>query len=163
MALLVRVLAAAALLLLLFWLFRLAMGLRWSKVVRERDRRELESRGRRLVAELPRAAGDLTLFVEDAAGFRWGEQLVDKAELEGVRLLVNGRAVDSSARRGAALPPLEGHEEYEGRERWDVLLYLRGGRTLEIACGTLREGVSREAAQRVFAALARTLEEEGRP
>ena len=48
---LVRVLAAAGLLLVLWWAFRLAMGLRWSKIEREAaKRRELET-GRRLVAE----------------------------------------------------------------------------------------------------------------
>ena len=48
-------------------------------------------------------------------------------------------------------PPLA--EAYEGRERWEVELYLRDGRRLQVPCGTLREGVSREAALAVFAAV----------
>jgi hypothetical protein len=149
-------LAAAALLATLFWLFRLAMGLRYAKVVRERERQALLAQGRRLVAEVPAANGELQLFVEDALGFRWGESRLAKAELDGVRLLVNGRVVDARQRPGLQLPPSE-QPEREGRERWDVLASLAGDRSLLIPCGSLGEGVSREAAQRVFDALARAL------
>ena len=48
-------------------------------------------------------------------------------------------------------------QDYEGRERWDVVLRLAGGELLTIPCGTLREGVSREAARDVFDAVARAL------
>jgi hypothetical protein len=156
MAPLIQWLAAAALLALLFWLFRFAMALRYAKVVRERERRALERQGRRLVAEVPATNGELLLFVEDALGFSWAELRLPKAELAGVRLLVNGRVIDARQRPGLQLPP-SGLPEREGRERWDVLASLEGGRTVEIACGSLGEGVSRDAAQRVFAALARAL------
>ena len=46
-------------------------------------------------------------------------------------------------------------EPYEGRERWSVELYLQDGRRLEVRCGALREGVSRETAQAVFDAVRR--------
>lgn len=157
MASLIQWLAAAALLLVLLWLFRFAMGLRYAKLRREEDRVAEEARGRRLVAEVPSHAGDLVLFLEDPAAFRWGGQELHKAEIEGVRLLVNGRAVDVRQRPGVALPPAGRDEEHEGREAWDVLVYLEGGRSLEIPCGSLREGVSREAAQRVFAAVSKAV------
>lgn len=150
-------LAAAALLLLLFWLFRFAMGLRYAKLRREEDRLAEEARGRRIVAEVPSQTGELALFLEDEAGFQWGGQGLHKSEIEGVRLLVNGRAVDVRQRPGVVLPPAAWDAEHEGRERWDVLVYLEGGRSLEIPCGSLREGVSREAAQRVFAAVSKAV------
>jgi hypothetical protein len=156
MATAIQWLAAAALLAVLFWLFRFAMGLRFAKRERERERLELEARGRCVVAEVPSSTGGLGLFVEDAAGFEWQGAPLRKAELEGVRLLVNGRVVDARLRPGASLPP-SGQPEREGRERWDVLASLCGGREIVIPCGSLGEGVSREAAQRVFAALARAL------
>ncbi len=66
-----RVVAGVALAVLLWRLFRLAMGLRFAKVEREAARRAEESRGRRVVAEIPHDDG-LLLFVEDAVSFRWG-------------------------------------------------------------------------------------------
>ena len=149
-------LAAAALLLALAWLFRFAMGLRYAKVVRERERRALAQLGRRLVAEVPAASGELRLFVEDPAAFHWEGETLAKAEVVGARLLVNGRVVESRARPGATLPPAR-TEEREGRERWEVRVSLVGGGEVEIPCGSLGEGVSREAAQRVFAALGQAL------
>lgn len=157
MASLIQWLAAAALLLLLFWLFRFAMGLRFAKLRREEDRLAEEARGRRVVAEVPSQTGELALFLEDPIGFQWGGQELGKSEIEGVRLLVNGRVVDTRQRAGALLPPAGWEEEREGRERWDVLVSLAGGGAVSIACGSLREGVSREAAQRVFAAVAKAI------
>jgi hypothetical protein len=61
-------------------------------------------------------------------------------------------------RAHAGLPAAPPAEEYEGRERWDVLLHLREGRTESVPCGTLREGVSREIAARVFEAVRREVE-----
>lgn len=157
MAMLTQILAVAALLLGLVWLFRFAMGLRYAKVRREQDRRDEEAKGRRVVAEVPTGTGELVLFLEDPAGFQWGGQQLQKSEIQGVRLLVNGRAVEVRQRPGVALPPAGWDEEHEGRERWDVRVYLEGGRSLEIPCGSLREGVSREAAQRVFAAVSKAV------
>jgi hypothetical protein len=156
MASAIQWLSAAALLAALFWLFRFAMGLRYAKLEREREHSALLAQGRRLVAEVPAANGGLGLFVEDAAGFALGDVSLAKAELVGVRLLVNGRVVDSRQRPGSQLAASE-VEEHEGRERWDVLASLSGSRSVVIACGSLGEGVSREAAQRVFASLARAL------
>ena len=161
MAPVIQWLAAAALLAALLWLFRFAMGLRYAKLVREGERRALEAQGRRLVAEVPAASGELRLFVEDAAGFALGDVALAKAELVGVRLLVNGRVVEARQRPGARLPPSQ-LEEREGRERWDVLASLSGDRSVVVACGSLGEGVSREAAQRVFEALSAALPGGGR-
>lgn len=154
---LVRLLAAAALLSILFWMFRFAMGLRYAKLRREEERLAEEAQGRRLVAEVPTHGGDLVLFLEDQAAFRFGEQELRKAEIEGARLVLNGRVVDARQRPGAALPAAGWHEEHDGRERWDVLVYVAGGRECAIPCGSLREGVSREAAERVFAAVAQAI------
>jgi hypothetical protein len=49
-----------------------------------------------------------------------------------------------------SLPEPTSPEEFEGRERWDVVLYLEGGGTRLVECGNLREGVSREIASRIF-------------
>jgi hypothetical protein len=152
-------LAAALLLAAALWmLFRFAMGLRWAKVSRERARETAEAHGRRVVAEIPLAGDELVFFEEDAGAFHWAGQRASKADLEGARLLLNGNVVGSAMRAGSALPAPPLAEEYEGRERWDVLFYLRGGRTAQVPCGTLREGVSREIAARVFEAARREVQ-----
>jgi hypothetical protein len=149
----IRVVAALLLLAALWVLFRFAMALRWSKVVREGSRSAEESRGRRVVAEIPLPDG-LLLFLEDDAGFYWGASQARKSEIRGARLLLNGGVIGSFSRPGAALPDPPPAEEYEGRERWDVLIYCQG-RTEAVPCGILREGVSREIAARVFEAVRR--------
>jgi hypothetical protein len=150
---LIRILAVVLLLALLWFLFRFSMALRWSKVVREGSRSAEESRGRRVVAEIPLPDG-LLFFVEDDAGFYWGGSQARKSEVRGARMLLNGGVIGSFSRAGAALPDPPPAEEYEGRERWDVLIYC-GGRTEAVPCGSLREGVSREIAARVFEAVRR--------
>ncbi len=147
----VRLLALGLLLVVLWTLFRFAMGLRAAKVEREAARRAAEDAGRRVVTELPEPAG-VRFFIEDAGGFSWGEERVGRGDVLGARLLLNGGVM---AAFGEALPDAPPPEEFEGRERWDVVLYLRDGRTAIVACGTVREGVSREAAARVFAAVRR--------
>ena len=52
----------------------------------------------------------------------------------------------------AHVPEPQSAEDFEGRETWDVVLYLEDGATRVVPCGTLREGVSREIAARVFRA-----------
>jgi hypothetical protein len=153
----IRLLAGAALLLVLFWLFRLAMGLRWAKVRREAERRAEEAAGRRLVAELPDHGGALLLLFEEERAFHWDGRELPKAQILGLRLMLNGRVVDERSRPDAALPAAGWEQDYDGRERWDVLVHLVGDDLL-IPCGSLREGVSREAAQQAFAAMARALE-----
>ena len=150
----IRVAAALLLLAALWVLFRFAMALRWSKVVREGSRSAEESRGRRVVAEIP-LPDELLFFLEDDAGFYWGASQARKSEIRGGRLLLNGGVIGSFSRPGAALPDPPPPEEYEGRERWDVLIYCAGGRTETVPCGSLREGVSREIAGRVFEAVRR--------
>jgi hypothetical protein len=151
---LVRILAAAAFVLLLGALFRLAMALRYARLRREEERRAEEARGRRLVAEAPDLRGEIVLVLEDAAGLYWGAgRVVAKRELRGAQLLLNRRVLEQAARAGGALAaPAPGGDEDGVRERWDVALHLESGEVVEVPCGTLREGVSREAARAVFAA-----------
>src|SRR6266704_1208109 len=118
-----RFLALTLLLAVLFVIFRFAMGLRHAK--RERER---------------------------ARVLAWGGSEVSKAKIVGARLLVNGAVLRECARRPGTLPPPSAPEEYEGRERWEVALFLEGGTEARIPCGSLREGVSREIAGRAFEA-----------
>jgi len=151
-----RLAAGAAFLFFLWTLFRLAVGLRWEKVSREAERRQAEAGGGRVVAELPLNEG-VVFFLEDASHFRWGTAAVPRREVLGARLLLNGGVVGAAAREGFTLPAAPFVEEYEGRERWDVVLYRRDG-SQAVPCGTLREGVSREAAGQVFEAVRRALQ-----
>jgi len=149
------VLGAVALLLFaafLFLLFRFAMGLRQAKRERERAREAEEARGRRVIAEVPLSEAEVVFLTEDEDAFAWGGRQVAKAEILGARLLVNGAVLQECARPAGALPPPSPPGEYEGRERWEVALYLAGGGEARIPCGSLREGVSREIAGRAFAA-----------
>jgi hypothetical protein len=150
----VRLLALAVLVAALFSVFRYAMALRYAKRQRERARDAEEERGRRVIAEVPVSEDEVVFLTEDAHAFAWGQAVVDKGEIVGARLLVNGAVLQEWVRDGsAALPPRAAPLEYEGRERWEVALFLTGGREALIPCGTLREGVSREIAGRVFEAV----------
>jgi hypothetical protein len=157
---LLQILAAALFIVLLWSLFRLAMGLRWTKLLRQAAERVELERGRRLVAELPLTEGVL-LFLEDDGSFFWGPERVTKPDIAGARVLLNGAVIGSWAHRDVTLPEPPRPEPYEGRERWAVELYLRDGRRLEVRCGALREGVSREAAQAVFEAVRRGAQQAG--
>lgn len=149
----IRVAAVIALTAALWVLFRFAMALRWSKVVREGSRSAEESRGRKVVAEIP-LPDELLFFLEDDAGFYWGAAQARKSEVLGARMLLNGGVIGSVARVGVVLPDPPAAEEYEGGERWDVFIYCRD-RTETVPCGSLREGTSREIASRVFEAVRR--------
>jgi hypothetical protein len=155
---LIQLLAGLVLLAVLWMLFRFAMALRWAKVAREEARSEAESRGRRVVTEIPLSGDELAFFQEEGERFHWGGRSVAKAEIKGARLLLNGNVVGAFSRPGAALPEPPAAEEYEGGERWDVLLYLQAGDCARVPCGTLREGVSREIAARVFEAVRREVQ-----
>jgi hypothetical protein len=157
----IKALALAALLALLWSLFRLSMGLRWAQVSRDEARREEEARGRRIVAELPSPEGTLGFFTEDHAGFYWPAGEAAKSGLVGTRLLLNGGIIATATRAGTTLPEPPVPEPFEGRERWDVALYFAGGATRMVACGTVREGVSREIATRVFEAVRTVFVAEG--
>lgn len=146
----IQVAAGLALAVVLFSLFRYAMALRWSKVARVSLREAEELRGRRVVAEIPGAGDEMIFFLEDDEAFAWGAERVRKSEIVGARLRLNRGILASWARPGLAMPEPESAEDFEGRETWDVVLYLEGGATRVVPCGTLREGVSREIAARVF-------------
>jgi hypothetical protein len=148
-----QVLALLAFVLVLWTVFRFAMGLRWAKVSREDARAAEQARGRRVVAEIPLSDDEIVFFVEDEAGFYWGGRQARKRDLRGARLLLNGAVMASATRGDERLPETAPPEEYEGRERWEVLLYLSDARDERVACGSLREGVSRELAGRVFEAV----------
>jgi hypothetical protein len=150
---LIKVVAAAVLGAVLFSIFRYAMALRWEKVARQSWRKAEESRGRRVVAEIPGPGDAMTLFLEDDEGFYWGADEVRKGEVVGGRLRLNRGILATWARPGVTLPEPPSAEDFEGRESWDVVLYLGDGATRVVPCGTLREGVSREIASRVFNAV----------
>jgi len=155
----IQVLALLALVLALWTVFRFAMGLRWAKVSREDARAAEQARGRRVVAEIPVSDDEVVFFVEDDAGFYWGGRQARKRDILGARLLLNGAVMASFVREGETLPEPAPPEEYEGHEKWEVALYLRTGREDRVGCGSLREGVSRELAGRVFAAVRSALEQ----
>jgi hypothetical protein len=160
---LIQLLAGAVLLFLVFSLFRFAMGLRWAKVSREAARAAAEDAGRQVVAELPLPTGEVAFLVEDAQSFAWQDRRVAKAGIFGVRMRLNGGVLAEHARDGVRLPPPEVGEEYEGRERWDVAVFSADGALSSIPCGVLREGVSREVASTVFAAVKRAMLRGGGP
>jgi hypothetical protein len=146
----IRAAAAAVLAAVLFSIFRYAMALRAAKVARQSWKESEESRGRRVVAEIPGVGDEITLFLEDDEGFYWGAEEARKREVTGGRLRLNRGILASWARPGVVLPEPQSAEDFEGRETWDVVLYLADGATRVVPCGTLREGVSREIAARVF-------------
>jgi hypothetical protein len=151
--LLIKVAALAALIVLLFGLFRLAMALRWAKAERERERREEEALGRQVIAEIPLSGEDLVFLVEDRESFRWGTETVRKSEIAGARLLLNGGVLGEAVAAGESLPAPGLAEEGFGRERWAVTFHLRDGGNKTLHCGSLREGVSQDIAKTAFAAV----------
>ena len=155
----IQALALLALVLALWTVFRFAMGLRWAKVSREDARAAEQARGRRVVAEIPLSDDEIVFFVEDEAGFYWGGRQARKRDIRGARLLLNGAVMVSFSRDGERLPDTTPPEEYEGGEKWEVALYVRGGREERVACGSLREGVSREIAGRIFEAMRSALDQ----
>ncbi len=106
-----------------------------------------------MVAEVPVNDSEVALLVEDEARFLWGSESVAKDDVAGGRLLLNGAIAGEFAREPGVLPPPTADEGPEGRERWDVVVYRRSGGEVRIPCGSLREGISREIAGRVFAAI----------
>lgn len=154
---LVRILAFAVFLYFLFSLFRYAMGLRAAKLAREDERAAAEAGGLWVVAELPLPSGEVAFLAEDKHFFSWGDTRVAKADVAGLRMRLNGGVLAEHAREGVRLPPPSPPEEYEGGERWDVALYGTHDLLASIPCGILREGVSREVASTVFAAVKRAV------
>jgi hypothetical protein len=151
----IRALALVVFLVVVFQLFRYAMGLRDAKRQRERQRAAEEGRGRRVLAEIPLSDAEVVLLVEDESSLVWGGSRLLKADVAGGRLLLNGGILREFSRRPGLLPPPAPPEDFDGHERWEVAAYTRGGGVVRIPCGTLREGVSREIAGRVYEALER--------
>ena len=151
----VRALALVVFLVVVFQIFRYAMALREAKRLRERDRAAEEELGRRVLAEIPISDAEVVLLVEDESSLAWGGSRLLKSEVAGGRLLLNGGILREFSRMPGLLPPPAPPEEFEGRERWEVAAYTRGGGVVRIPCGTLREGVSREIAGRVYEAVER--------
>jgi hypothetical protein len=149
----VQIAAALAFLAFVWMTFRLAMGLRYAKVVREEARGAREGGGARVVAEIPSRQGDVQFFVDEGDAFSWPGGRIPKDAVAGARLLLRGGLVGSFERPGATLPPAGPVDDDESRERWDVAVYLHDGSSITVPCGTLREGVSRDVASRVFEAL----------
>src|SRR5258706_12933609 len=129
------------------------MAVRWAKRERERARDAEEARGRRVIAEVPLSEAEVVFLTEDDREFSWGRHSVPKSAIVGARLLVNGAVLRECARREGALPPPAPPSEYEGRERWEIALFLEAGGEARIPCGTLRERVSREIAGRAVEAV----------
>jgi hypothetical protein len=146
---------AAGLLFLGFvWMmFRFAMGLRYAKVVREEERGAREDGGVRVIAEIPSKQGDVQFFVDEGEAFTWPGGRIPKGAVAGARLLLRGGLVGAFERPGVTLPPAGPVDDDESRERWDVVVYLHEGSSITVPCGTLREGVSRDVASRVFEAV----------
>jgi hypothetical protein len=149
----IQVLAGLVFLAFVWMVFRFAMGLRYAKVAREEARGAREGRGARVVAEIPSKQGDVQFFVDDGDAFSWPGGRIPKAAIAGARLLLRGGLVGSFERPGVSLPPAGPVDDDESRERWDVVAYLHDGASVTVPCGTLREGVSRDVASRVFEAL----------
>jgi hypothetical protein len=149
----IQVLAGLVFLAFVWMLFRFAMGLRYAKVARAEARGAREGQGVRVIAEIPSRQGDVQFFVEEADLFSWPGGRIPKHAVAGARLLLRGGLVGSFERPGATLPPAGPVDDDESRERWDVVVYLADGSSITVPCGTLREGVSREVASRVFEAL----------
>jgi hypothetical protein len=150
--------AAALVFLLALWRwFRFTMGLRYARVLREEAREAMEAGGRRVVAEVPTRKGELELFAEDAETYFWTAHTIPKSGITGARLLLNSGVMAASARAGTRLPDPEIPTEYEGREHWIVRVYRGTEPPVDVDCGTIREGVSRDAARAVYEAVARLL------
>jgi hypothetical protein len=147
---------------LVFGALSLATSLTVSRKRRRRARDDEQSRGRRIVAEIP-GDDDLRLFTEDERQFHYGQHAVDKDRIAAVRVLINGSpiAVYLSKRHAseAAVQPTSFEDRPEGiaRDRWDVAIERADGVML-VECGAIRERVSQELARAVFEAVKSDLE-----
>ena len=132
----------------------LASTLRFHRRTRERERRELEGAGRRVIAEIPTTKG-LLLFVEGDDHFYCGETTISKNGIRLVKVLINGSPIASyTSRRFPSDDPgtsgsFTDRPEGIAHDRWDVLVRTEDGDTL-VECGSVRERVSQEIARRVF-------------
>jgi hypothetical protein len=139
---------------LFFFALGLVSTLRFHRLRRDRERRELQEAGRAVIAEIPTQHG-LTLFVADEDYFYCGETAISKNDIRLVRVLINGSPIASyTARRAPSDAPgsagmFTDRPEGVSHDRWDVLVGTNAGNTL-VECGSIRERVSQELARRVF-------------
>jgi hypothetical protein len=157
---LIRLLAVLVLLVGLWAVFRMAMSLRYAKLLRDEERAREESRGRLVIAEVAADSG-LELFLEDDAHFHWKGRALPKSQVLGARLRLGGGLIATANRDGVTLPEPPPAVVEEGRGRWEVVLHLQGGVAESIECGALGEGVSRDIAGRVFEAVRRATTQPG--
>jgi hypothetical protein len=136
----------------------LATTLRMFRKQRRRAREDERTLGRTIVAEIP-AQDDLTLFTEDADQFHYGVRSIDKRQIVGARILINGAVIAAcgSARRDApgavrTTETIDDRPEGIARDRWDVAIDTLDG-TVVVECGAIRERVSQELARAVFDAV----------
>jgi hypothetical protein len=133
---------------------------------RHRQARDAQvARGRRIIVELP-TDPELTLFTEDAEHFYYGAAVIDKRDIQAVRVLINGSPIAGfvSPRWQSAThrPPTSFEDRPEGiaRDRWDVAVETTGGSVL-VECGAVRERVSQELARKIFDTVKSALELRG--
>jgi hypothetical protein len=147
---------------LVFGALSLATSLTVSRKRRRRTRDDEQSRGRRIVAEIP-GDDDLRLFTEDERQFHYGQDAVDKDRIAAVRVLINGSPIAAylSKRHASdvAVQPTSFEDRPDGiaRDRWDVAIERADGVML-VECGAIRERVSQELARAVFEAVKSDLE-----
>ena len=127
-------------------------------------REQAAAGGRTIVVELP-TDPELTLFTEDAKHFYYGETVIDKRDIVGVQVLINGSPIaafarpgmpDGAARTPPAGAPFEDRPEGILRDRWDVAIETTRGMH-QVACGEIRERVSQELARTIFDAVKATI------
>lgn len=141
---------------------RLATSLTTDRRKRQQQRRDVQTRGEVILAEIPTNDG-LTLFTEDADAFHYGDRSIPKTTIKAARVLINGAPIAASIARGydeANLVPTEVVEDRpEGlaRDRWDVSIET-DDETVLVECGAIRERISQDLARRVFGAVKRAIE-----
>ena len=135
----------------------LASTLRFHRLSRERERRELQAAGRKVIVEVPTSDG-LMLFSADEDHFNWGETAIAKDDIRLVRVLINGSPIATyTARRCPSTAPgssgaFADRPDGIAHDRWDVLVRTEAGDVL-VECGSIRERVSQELARKVFDAV----------
>lgn len=138
----------------------MATSLQWYRRRHQRQRRLLEVRGQRIVAEVPVTDG-LAFFAEDEGAFYWGDRLIPKDEVRGAQLLISSAPLSSV--RSTRFPSREernGSSADPGaieRERWDVSIDLGGDEVL-VECGSIRQQVSQEMARTIYESVKRAIE-----
>jgi hypothetical protein len=150
----------AAVIALALLVFALLVGatLHFHRRRREEARREANTSGRTIIAELPQGS-DLVYVTEDPERLYVGDQPIRKASIRGVRLMVNGRVVSHAGEirtEPAAAARATADEEAFIRDRWDVLVDTAAG-TVTISCGAIRERISQDLARRIYDAVASTI------